>query len=75
MRNPENSHSNHLLSALLASCGEHVHDNLETVSLKFGDVLYDSQSKIRYAYFPTTSFVSLVSRESARHHGLAGSSR
>ena len=60
MHESENLHPNHLLAALMASGGEHLHAHLEPVSLKLGDVLYDSQSRIRYAYFPTTSFVSLV---------------
>ena len=60
MRDLENLHPNHLLVSLMASGGEHLRAQLEPVSVKFGDVLYDSQSRIRYAYFPTTSFVSLV---------------
>ena len=60
MRNTDYSHPNHLLAALMAAGSEHLLSGLEMVSLKFGDVLYESESRIRYAYFPTTSIVSLV---------------
>jgi CRP-like cAMP-binding protein len=60
MRNPENSYHNNLLSALMASAAQRFYYATELVPLKAGDLLYESESKIRYAYFPTTSVVSLV---------------
>jgi CRP-like cAMP-binding protein len=60
MRNPDNSYHNNLLTSLMASAGEHFYSSMELVSLETGDVLYESESKIRYAYFPTTSIVSLI---------------
>ena len=42
----------------MAAGSERLLSGLEMVSLKFGDVLYESESRIRYAYFPTTSIVS-----------------
>ncbi len=60
MRTTDYSHPNHLLASLMAAGSEHLLGSLEMVSLKFGDVLYESESRIRFAYFPTTSIVSLV---------------
>lgn len=60
MRDSDYSHPNHLLAALMAAGSERLLSGLEMVSLKFGDVLYESESKIRYAFFPTTSIVSMV---------------
>jgi len=60
MPNSDHSHPNHLLAELMAAGSEKLFDGLEIVRLEFGDVLYESESRIRYAYFPTTSIVSLV---------------
>jgi CRP-like cAMP-binding protein len=60
MRNPDNSYHNNLLAGLMASAGEHFYSSMEFVSLKAGDILYESESRIRYAYFPTTSVISLI---------------
>ena len=52
---------------LVASC--------ETVELNFEEVLYEIGDRIRYAYFPTASFLSLVSavdKSSNLEVGLAG---
>ena len=60
MRDSDYSHPNHLLAALMGAGSERLLSGLEMVTLKFGDVLYESESRIRYAYLPTTSIVSLV---------------
>src|SRR5580765_9105996 len=53
-------HQNHLLAALPASDYERLEPHLELISMRLGDVLYESGSKLRYVYFPTTSIVSLL---------------
>ena len=53
-------HQNHLLDALPGSDFERIASHLELVPLKLGDVLYESGSRRRYAYFPTTSIISLL---------------
>jgi CRP-like cAMP-binding protein len=59
---PESSdpHQNHLLAALPASDYHRLEPHLELIPMKLGDVLYESGSKMRYVYFPTTSIVSLL---------------
>jgi CRP-like cAMP-binding protein len=57
---PPDPHQNHLLAALPASDYERLAPHLELISMKLGDVLYESGSKLRYVYFPTTSIVSLL---------------
>ena len=49
-----------MLAALPRRSYEALRSGLEPVTLRFGDVLYESESRIRHAYFPTTSIVSLV---------------
>ena len=39
---------------------ERIASHLELIPLKFGDVLYESGSRLRYVYFPTTSIISLL---------------
>ena len=53
-------HQNHLLAALPATDYERLQPHLELIPMKLGDVLYESGSKLRYVYFPTTSIVSLL---------------
>ena len=53
-------HQNHLLDALPASDFERIASHLELIPLKLGDVLYESGSRLRYVYFPTTSIISLL---------------
>ena len=59
MQHSVSSYPNHLLSALVAG-GAHFRPDLEMVPLELGDVLYESESRIRHVFFPTTSIVSLV---------------
>jgi CRP-like cAMP-binding protein len=51
---------NHLLAALPADDFERIGPNLKLVPLPLGEVLYESGSRQRRVYFPTTSIVSLL---------------
>jgi CRP-like cAMP-binding protein len=51
---------NHLLAALPESDYERVHPRLKLVPLPLGEVLYESGSRQRRVYFPTTAIVSLL---------------
>ena len=55
----QNPKLNHLLAALPAAEYEHVLAHLEPVQLKLGEMLYEPGMQLQYAYFPTTSIVSL----------------
>jgi CRP-like cAMP-binding protein len=55
-----NPHQNHLLDALPAHDYDRIQGHLELVPMALGDVLYESGTKLRYVYFPTTSIVSLL---------------
>ena len=50
---------NHLLAALPTAEFEAIATHLELVPLKLGEFLYEPGSKLRHAYFPTSSIVSL----------------
>lgn len=52
--------SNHLLRALPPIESERWRSELELVDLKRGQVLYESSSKMQYAYLPINSIVSLL---------------
>jgi CRP-like cAMP-binding protein len=51
---------NHLLAALPAEDFERVSSRLRLAPLALGDVLYESGSRQRAVYFPTTAIVSLL---------------
>jgi CRP-like cAMP-binding protein len=51
---------NHLLAALPASEFERLAPHLELVTLKLGEVLYESGGRLKHVYFPTNSIVSLL---------------
>lgn len=51
---------NHLLNALPLAEYERLLPNLECVDLSLSQVIYESGDTLRYAYFPTTSIVSLL---------------
>jgi CRP-like cAMP-binding protein len=53
-------HQNHLLNALPVSDYARIAPHLELIPLGLGDVLYESGSKLRYVYFPTTCIISLL---------------
>ncbi len=50
---------NHLLAALPTAELEHLAANLELVQMRLGDMLYEPGGQLQYAYFPTSSIVSL----------------
>lgn len=50
---------NHLLAALPAAELERLAANLELVQMRLGDLLYEPGGQLQYAYFPTSSIVSL----------------
>ncbi|MFY9136611.1 MAG: Crp/Fnr family transcriptional regulator [Zwartia sp.] len=52
---------NHILEEMPAAVLSRWHDELEEVSLKRGDVLYQAGSKMHYGYFPVTAIVSILS--------------
>jgi CRP-like cAMP-binding protein len=51
---------NKLLDALPGEEYEHILPYLESTSFSFGESIYESSERLNYAYFPTTSVVSLV---------------
>ena len=51
---------NHLLAALPPSGFERIAPHLELVTLKLGEVLYESGGQLNHVYFPTDSIVSLL---------------
>ncbi|QDF97087.1 Crp/Fnr family transcriptional regulator [Azoarcus sp. DD4] len=51
---------NHLLAALPAEDYARLLPHLELVAMPLGHALYESGSKLRHVYFPTTSIVSLL---------------
>jgi CRP-like cAMP-binding protein len=51
---------NHLLAALPEVDFAPIKANLEPVSFKLGEVLYESGGKMDYAYFPTTAIASML---------------
>jgi CRP-like cAMP-binding protein len=55
-----NAELNHLLGALPAEDFERLKPNIEAVTLKLGEVLYEPGGRMRYVYFPTTAIVSLL---------------
>ena len=61
MRKLDNFDGNHLLASLFKAGCEGLRARLDLVPLRFGDVLYEAESKLVHVYFPTTSVVSLLS--------------
>lgn len=51
---------NYLLAALPEDEFARVQPKLESVSLKLGEVLYESGDKLHYIHFPTTAIISLL---------------
>jgi CRP-like cAMP-binding protein len=51
---------NRLLEALPQRQSERMLGECEAVELKFGEILYQPDARIRYVYFPTDSFISLI---------------
>ena len=57
---PGDPRQNRLLAALAPDDWQRWADQLQVVDLALGQVLYESGSKMTYAYFPTTAIVSLL---------------
>ncbi|HYP50662.1 MAG TPA: Crp/Fnr family transcriptional regulator [Pyrinomonadaceae bacterium] len=51
---------NYLLAAIPAAEFARVESKLEPMSLKLGEVIYESGDKMDYVYFPTTAIVSML---------------
>ncbi len=51
---------NHLLAALPADDYSRIKPHLESVSLRLGEVLYESGDRITHLYFPTTAIISML---------------
>ncbi len=51
---------NHLLAHIAADELERLLPDLELVSLKLGDVIYESGERMEYVYLPTTAIISLL---------------
>jgi CRP-like cAMP-binding protein len=60
MATPHDPKQNHLLAALPPSEFVRVAPHLELVTLKLGEVLYESGEQLKHVYFPTNSIVSLL---------------
>ena len=60
MPDPNDPRQNYLLRALPAPETERLFPYLELVAMPLGHVLYESGSRLRHVYFPTTSIVSLL---------------
>jgi CRP-like cAMP-binding protein len=58
--NPNAALKNYLLASLPHDEFLPVASKLEPVSLKLGEVLYESGDKLDYVYFPTTAIISLL---------------
>ncbi|PKO31824.1 MAG: hypothetical protein CVU34_16680 [Betaproteobacteria bacterium HGW-Betaproteobacteria-7] len=56
----QNPRQNRILAALTANDYGRLQDDLELVTLKLGQVLYESGDSLSHVYFPTTCIVSLV---------------
>jgi CRP-like cAMP-binding protein len=54
-----NTSQNHLLAALPSAEFKFLAPNLELVDLPLGEMIYEPGVQLQYAYFPTTSIVSL----------------
>jgi hypothetical protein len=57
---PQDRLGNKLLAALPGEEYERILPDLEQTSFSFGDSVYESNERLNYAYFPTTSVVSMV---------------
>jgi CRP-like cAMP-binding protein len=59
MSSQQDPNQNHLLAALLDAEFNRLAPHLELITMKLGDVLYESGDKLQYVYFPTTAIISL----------------
>ncbi len=58
--NLNNRNKNYLLASLPDAEFERVQSHLKLVTLKLGQVLYESGDKLDHVYFPTTAIISLL---------------
>ncbi len=56
---PQSPKQNHLLASLPPAEYERIAPRLELIAMPLGEVIYESGSTLRHAYFPTTAIVSL----------------
>ena len=67
--------SNRILESIPSRDCQRLNDQLDSVSLKFGQVLYEPGKAIRYVYFPTNCLISLltaVDRRRTLEVGMVG---
>ncbi len=67
--------NNRILASLSQSTSQHLLPKLESVTLKFRQVLYEPGNAIRHVYFPTDSLISLlttVDRRRSLEVGMVG---
>lgn len=57
---PGDSRRNHLLSALPDEDFDRISAHLQLVTLKLGEVIYESGDRMTHIYFPTTAIISLL---------------
>ena len=57
---PQDRVGNKFLAALPVEAYKHILPDLEQTSFSFGESVYESSERPNYAYFPTTSIVSMV---------------
>jgi CRP-like cAMP-binding protein len=57
---PQDQGGNKLLSTLSVEEYKHILPDLEQISFSFGESICESSERLNYAYFPTTSIVSMV---------------
>jgi len=57
---PDPALQNHLLAALPDTEYAPLRDKFELVSLKLGEVIYESGDKLSHLYFPTTGIISML---------------
>lgn len=58
--NGDSALQNHLLAALPAAEYSRIKDEFEPVSLRLGQVLYESGDRMTHIYFPTTAIISML---------------
>ncbi|HZH29479.1 MAG TPA: Crp/Fnr family transcriptional regulator [Pyrinomonadaceae bacterium] len=66
---------NRLLAALPKKDYQRLLPELEPVPLTFGDIIFESDDRLRYVYFPNDSIISLLSSVEDREHlevGMVG---
>ncbi len=74
-KHSDDARLNHLLAALPAEEFDRLMTNLKPVSLKLGEVIYESGEQLENIYFPTTAIISLLyimENGSTAEIGMAG---